>query len=111
MDLLPLQTDNRGKVWNLSHEGREYILQLTLKGRKRGGDYHHSNAHFLVLDGSIALTLPDGRHNLHHGESMTVSSETPHYYEAIEDSIVIEFRDSHNPDDRFIYQPFRELIF
>lgn len=106
-----LQQDDRGMVWRMLHDNKEYIVQQTFKGKKRGGDYHRSEAHFYVLDGRIKLSLPNGNIILSHGESAVVPPKKPHYYEAVEDSTVMEFRDSHDPNDRVIYPSFRKVVF
>lgn len=50
-----ISDDARGKIHLFEFGNREYLLLETKKGYKRGGDYHQSRQHDILLQGGITF--------------------------------------------------------
>jgi len=114
-----IHTDERGKIWKLEIDNQEYILLETVRGEVRGGDYHQTPQHDLVLKGRIlwtektCLTCPEGK-----GEKITVVNEgqeivthpnVPHMLVSFGGmSLVLEWLEG--PFEKQYYRPYRDKI-
>lgn len=108
-----LHEDKRGKIFAFTFKDQEYIILETRKGYSRGGDYHKSIQHDVVLKGKIKWeeTFPGAGYStieLKEGESNTVSPGIPHMLTALEDSVVLEWLEG--DFEKEYYEPYRKII-
>lgn len=103
-----LNEDSRGRILRLELNGKEYIILETKKGKKRGGDYHNVVQYNTVLEGKIKAITVNEQKTLDPGDSITFEVGIPHYIEALEDSIMLEWKDK--PGDKKYFVPFRKLV-
>lgn len=113
MKLEKIYKDKRGVIYRLMVDGKEYMVIETKKGYARGGDYHQSIQHDIVLKGQILWEERDEEDNnigkvMVEGESNIVSPEVPHMYTSLTDSIVLEWLDGSY--ERKYYDPYRKKI-
>lgn len=108
MTIKTVYKDSRGKVSTLDINGTEYIILETKKGKRRGGDYHNVIQYNVVLKGKIKAITTKEERILSMGDSITFKERVPHYFEALEDSIVLEWKNK--PGWKKYYIPFRKLV-
>jgi quercetin dioxygenase-like cupin family protein len=110
--LSELFSDVRGKILKLELNGKEFVILVTKKGYLRGGDFHKSVQHDVVLEGAVRFFWrEDGierKLQLTEGMSISFKPGVPHMLEAIEDSIVLEWLEG--PFEKEYYKPYREII-
>lgn len=110
--------DERGVIWRVMVEDKEYKLIKTVKGEIRGGDFHQSAQHNLVLKGRImwiekvCLECPDGRGEeitiLQEGEEYVSKPNVPHMLVSLDESVVIEWLEG-SPETQY-YKPYRDKV-
>jgi len=88
--------DKRGSIFLIKDflkEGKEINFSITKKGFARGGCIHRQNDEYLqVLEGEIDLTIGKSEYTtVLPGEWFRIARESPHFYIAKEDSIVMEW--------------------
>jgi len=101
--------DVRGRIYRLQLEGREYMLLTTKKGFRRGGEMHSTEQRLTVLKGKILLVTPKLALRLAEGQTFTIGCRIPHYLEVLEDSMVLEWKDS-GLEDKEYYLPYRKFV-
>jgi len=98
--LIEKHSDERGKIFLLADDlGNlsEITIFLTNRGYARGGCIHKdSDEHTCVIKGAVLYNLgndplKDEPKVLIEGQSMKIPKNTPHYFFALEDSIVLEW--------------------
>lgn len=91
----PFFEDSRGKLFTLNINKKEYLLLETYKGFKRGGDYHQTTQHDVVLKGEInfyyRIDNEEKKVNMREGDSISFLENIPHYLESTTDSLVLEW--------------------
>jgi mannose-6-phosphate isomerase-like protein (cupin superfamily) len=96
--LSKIHSDNRGSIKSLL--GKELLpypevtLFHTKKGFARGGCIHSvSSEHICVLAGEIDFFYTENETQLtmKAGDSFTIPPVTPHYFVALQDSVVLEW--------------------
>ena len=94
----PFFEDSRGKLFTLNIDNKEYLLLETKKGFKRGGDYHQSTQHDIVLKGEVnfchRINGKDIKTKMLEGQSITFPKNVPHYLESLTNSLVLEWLES-----------------
>jgi hypothetical protein len=103
MKLEKVSEDKRGWIYvaaffNSRGATREAIMIFTRKWYARGGEYHKSVQHDLLLTGSLKWTFRD---DLHTWEELHSTPGTAHYIgpgvehlaEAVEDTLYVEWLD------------------
>ena len=95
MRLNKLHSDKRGAIYVLTGEEidfEEITVFFTEQNFARGGCIHKLNdEHCVVLGGKIAFTIGEKTHLLHRGETITIPSNTPHYFISTTASLVMEW--------------------
>lgn len=91
----PFFEDSRGKIFILNIDKKEYLLLETNKGFKRGGDYHQSSQHDIVLKGKInfyyRIDNEEKKLEMREGQCIAFLENIPHYLESLTDSLVLEW--------------------
>lgn len=110
--------DERGVVWRVEVDGKEYLFLKTVKGEVRGGDYHQSAQHNLVLKGRIiwiekvCMECPEGRGEdttvLQEGDEYVSKPNVPHMLVSLDESVVIEWLEG--PFEEQFYRPYRDKV-
>lgn len=110
--------DERGVIWHVEVDGKEYSLIKTVKAEIRGGYFHQSKLHDYVLKGrvlwieKVCLDCPEG-----HGENMTVlqtgdeqvtDANVPHMMVSFDETVVLEWLEE--PCEAQVYKPFRDKV-
>jgi len=114
-----ISKDRRGKIWRVEIDGQEYVLLETVRGELRGGDYHQTPQHDLVLKGKIfwiekiCLTCPENRGEnmrvIREGEEYVSKPNVPHMLVSFGgSSLVLEWLEG--PFEKQYYRPFRDKI-
>ena len=90
--LLEKLQDKRGWILCLAPN---VVLLYTKRGYRRGGDYHRSTQTDVCLTGAVVFywRSGDGEHSalLLPGQSIQFPPNTPHYLEAVTDTLVLEW--------------------
>jgi len=108
MELRSIHKDKRGTIFLLSIKNKKYLVLETFKGYRRGGDYHSSDQHDVVLKGKIKCKSPNMNRILIEGDSITFKAFEPHYIEALEDSLVLEWLEGDYK--KWYYKKYRKLV-
>lgn len=95
METKMVSNDERGEIYTLQIVGKEYIILKTYKGYRRGGDYHESPQHDVVLEGDVNFYYRENgvekERRLIEGDNITFPTFMPHYLESNSSSIVLEW--------------------
>jgi hypothetical protein len=91
-----------------------YNVLYTRSGMMRSGDVHRTSQHDFVLDGAVNVwTLRgDGSTRLDRhgpGSYVTIPPYTPHVFEFLEDSAVVEWWDA-DAFEAWYYRPYRDVV-
>lgn len=103
-----INSDQRGELYGLYIDDKEYLIMETKKNYRRGGDYHNSIQHDIVLKGKIKVMSPEKELILVEGQKSEFEPGEPHYIEALEDSVVIEWLSG--PFEKKYYVPYRKIV-
>ncbi|KKL23542.1 hypothetical protein LCGC14_2424340 [marine sediment metagenome] len=114
MKLTEIHKDKRGEI--LSVTGLKKFEEITIFTTKatyaRGGCIHKKNSeHLCVVEGKINYVYEVYQHSkiLKAGQSITISPNTPHYFIALEDSVVLEWGATAK-EKKEKYLKFREIV-
>jgi hypothetical protein len=93
MILENIHTDKRGEIWTLMIDGVEHTFLKSNMGYARGGCIHRqSTEHAVILKGLVEYHIRGKKTKVYQkGESLSIKPNCPHYFIAIEDSIVVEW--------------------
>jgi len=94
MKLTKVHEDSRGEISALTEfpEFEELTFLFTRQGKARGGCIHQrNNEYFCVISGRVEITIGDSTFILKTGETTFIPKNSPHYFIAIEDSLVCEW--------------------
>ena len=112
MKLNKIHSDKRGDIYTLTEllVFPEITLFKTNKGMARGGCIHNINREFVcVLEGNIRYTTPRQSVELEAGDTYRINSNTPHYFESLTDSLVVEW--GATPEEKAVKHPeFRKIV-
>jgi len=112
MLLSQIHEDERGKIYLLKHAGKEFLLLETKKDHSRGGDYHKSRQHDIVLSGRVVFLCiehdVDVMVEAEEGYKTTFQPQQPHMFTALTDCLVLEWLEG--PFEKIYYGPFRKLV-
>ncbi len=74
--------DNRGCIFAIVKDGKEIgILIYTKEGMKRGGHYHKSRQHTIILKGSFMVKTPNwGEKVYSDGDHIVIDANIPHLF-------------------------------
>ena len=111
--------DERGKIWRLEIDGKEYTLLYTVRGEVRGGEYHQTPQHTLVLKGRIlwirkvCLACEEGRGEdtrvINEAEEFITKPNVPHMMVSFGGpSLVLEWLEGFS--EKQYYKPFRDKV-
>jgi hemin uptake protein HemP len=90
--------DDRGSINTITHNGMEYTLIETKAGNLRGGDYHPTAQHAVLLNGDASWTLKLRNENgnysfdtrLHRlNTDFVIPPMIPHFMNSISDSLMV----------------------
>lgn len=112
MKLEKVHEDERGSIHRLLFKGKEFIILFTRKGYLRGGDYHKSKQHDVVLVGEMKFRYringKDYSKTLGAGEMTHFEPHVPHMFSAKEDTVIVEWLEGEF--EKSYYQPYRKLV-
>jgi len=112
MEIEKIHEDKRGSLHRILFEGKEFLLVFTKKGMLRGGDYHKSTQHDVVLSGSMEFRYKKGTleqiKTLGVGEMIHFEPNVPHVFTAKEDTLIIEWLEGEF--EKSYYEPYRRLV-
>ena len=96
LNLSKLYEDKRGEIFLLKgdlKDHEEITLFTTKKTFARGGCIHEFNDEScVVLEGAIKYYIGNNEPKiLHKGQSIIIPHNTPHYFQSITDSLVVEW--------------------
>lgn len=93
MELVKIHQDERGEIWVLLIEGKEHTFLTLKKNFARGGCIHRfSQEHAVVIKGTVEYHVRGRRPRVYiKGENISIPPNHPHYFIALEDSIVLEW--------------------
>jgi len=95
MKIEKIHEDQRGAIYRILFSGKEFLLVSTNKGYSRGGDFHESMQHDVVLSGKVNyIVRQEGRDNvmtLKSGHIIHIEAGSPHMWTALEDSLIVEW--------------------
>lgn len=95
-ELKEVKIDSRGAIYSFEEEGKQYLLEYTLTGFKRGGDIHTTNQVNLLLQGCVVLVTKDSNGKLSYTYQeapamLMVHAEVPHMFISEIDSLMVEY--------------------
>jgi len=106
-----IHSDERGKLYVIPYGDKEFLLMETKAGYSRGGDYHKSKQHDVVLHGTVQFRFMQGKKVrekvLRQSEKIAFPAEQPHMLTALTDSLVLEWLEG--SFEKTHYEPFRRL--
>lgn len=111
MKLSKIHQDARGEIWILLIEGKEHTFLTTKKNFARGGCVHRfSQEHAVIIKGTVEYHIRGrGPKVYREGENISISPNCPHYFIALEDSIVLEWGPS--PEEKKErYKQWRKVV-
>jgi len=111
MELAKIHQDERGEIWVLLIEGKEHTFLTVKKNFARGGCIHvFSQEHAVVIEGSVEYHIRGRRPRVYgKGESISIPQNCPHYFVAVEDSILLEWGPS--PEEKKEkYKQWRKVV-
>jgi len=112
MKIEKVHEDERGSIHRILFKGKEFIILSTKKGFLRGGDYHKSKQHDVVLTGKMEFRYKiNGKEQtktLGAGEMIHFEPNVPHMFSAKEDTLIVEWLDG--KFEKSYYQPYRRLV-
>jgi dTDP-4-dehydrorhamnose 3,5-epimerase-like enzyme len=112
IEIEKVHEDERGSIHRILFKGREFIILFTKKGYLRGGDYHKSKQHDVVLTGKMEFRyIKNGEEEvrtLEAGEMIKFEPNVPHMFSAKEDTLIIEWLEGEF--EKSYYQPYRRLV-
>lgn len=93
MKLEKINQDKRGEIWTLMIDDVEHTFLKSYKRSARGGCIHRfSKEYAVVLQGSVEYHVKGRKTRVYKkGESLSIESNCPHYFIAIEDSVTMEW--------------------
>ena len=96
IELIKIHDDARGEIYLLQGdfvEHEEITVFITRETFARGGCIHKINDEFcVVLEGKIKYFIGDNEPKIFQkGQSVTIPSNTPHYFLSLTDSLVLEW--------------------
>jgi hypothetical protein len=93
MKLDKIHQDERGEIWTLMIDGIEHTFLKSNKNCARGGCIHRlSREYAVVLQGAVEYHVRGKKPRIYKkGESLSIQPNCPHYFIAIEDSVVMEW--------------------
>jgi len=91
-----IHEDERGEIYllkgNALKEHEEITIFTCKRNFARGGCIHEfSNEYCIVLEGKIEYHIGKETYNMKTGECVTILKNTPHYFVAQTDCLVMEF--------------------
>lgn len=112
MQLIKIHEDERGSISIV--KGLIHIPELTLfktnKGFARGGCIHpYSDEYCCIVDGSVRYVIGANGDIFTKGMSVLIPKNTPHYFEALEDCIVLEWGAT-SEEKRNKHSDFRSIV-
>jgi len=112
MKIEKVHEDERGSIHRILFKGREFIILFTKKGYLRGGDYHKSKQHDVVLTGKMEFRYKiNGKEQIKTlgvGEMIHFEPNVPHMFSAKEDTLIVEWLEGEF--EKSYYQPYRRLV-
>lgn len=112
MEIEKIHEDKRGSLHRILFRGKEFLIVFTKKGMLRGGDYHKSTQHDVVLIGWMEFRYKkDGQEQiktLKAGEMIHFEPGVPHMFTAKEDTLILEWLDGEF--EKSYYEPYRKLV-
>jgi len=116
LKLSKIHSDARGSIKALLGSELKPYPEVTVfttnKGYARGGCIHSvSSEHICVLAGSISFFYSENETQLDMkaGDAFTIEPNTPHYFVALEDSVVLEWGPQMEEKNEK-YMKFREIV-
>ncbi|HML03705.1 MAG TPA: hypothetical protein VK487_10115 [Candidatus Bathyarchaeia archaeon] len=107
-----VQEDKRGSIHRFLFKGKEFIILFTKKGYLRGGDYHKSKQHDVILVGEMEFQYRENgkeySKTLKAGEVTCFEPDVPHLFCAREDTLILEWLDGEF--EKSYYPPYRKLV-
>lgn len=94
MQLIKIHEDDRGEISILKNllTLPEVTIFKTKARYARGGCIHpFSDEYCCVVEGTILYTIGENRAVYQKGASVFIPKNTPHYFESLQDSIVLEW--------------------
>jgi len=114
MNITKAHEDRRGYTYSLKDDNLVYpevSIFFTKKGFARGGCIHDDDEYFCVVSGEVCLVL-DGMFQLSDGMVKKILKDTPHYFVAQTNCIVMEWgcqeKGQKDPDYRDIVKQINE---
>lgn len=112
LEFREIHSDKRGKICVIKYGDREFLLLETNARYSRGGDYHKSKQHDIVLCGTVEfrMTLTGGEQVkvLGSGEEIQFENGVPHMLTSLTDSLVLEWLEG--SFEKSYFKPYRERI-
>lgn len=107
-----IHEDKRGKIFKVRIGKINFNVMTRKKGTLMSGDYHPHNQFDVVLKGSVKITLKKEKEEEEivkkANEFIKIPSGIPHMFEALEDTILLEWWDG--PYEQKIYKPYRKIV-
>ena len=101
--------DNRGCIFAIEKNGKEIgILIYTKEGMKRGGHYHKSRQHTIILKGSFMVKTPNREKVYSDGDHIVIDANIPHLFTALEDTLAFEYLEGEI--ERTVYPEYRKEV-
>lgn len=113
LKLNEINQDKRGYINILEGSDlgcEEANISFTKKGFARGGCVHNTNDEYLlVISGEIHLICGEYFYILEKGEVTNIEKGMPHYYTAVEDSLVMEWGAT-SEEKKEKFKEYREIV-
>ncbi|MHA1342890.1 MAG: cupin domain-containing protein [Promethearchaeota archaeon] len=113
MKLTEIHSDKRGKICLLEGDlqyHQEVTVFITKAGFLRGGCIHNLNDEFsCIIEGEVLYRLKNKIIKCKKGDSILIPKGTPHYFQSVTDSIVLEW--GATPEEKKgKYPEFRKIV-
>ncbi len=108
----PFQSDVRGEIHRFDINGTKFNVLYTKKGAFRSGDIHTNTQYDRILKGKFKVTTLENKRDVvkifSSEDDFTIPPNTPHLFEALEDTWMIEYWDG--PFNVSYYEPYRKFV-
>ena len=108
-----IHEDARGKLYEFSFNGKNFLLVTYVKGAPRGGHYHEFDLPHVVVSGKFLCrelnleTNEESEFEIKPGDVVNVRAKIVHMFIALEDGIMLELK----PDNLAVdYPPWRKIV-
>jgi len=93
IEVKKIHEDSRGKIYSIKLNTQELILWTLKKDYIRGGNFHKSIQHDIIISGDVLVTYREKDKDIKkvytEGEYIKFDPQTPHMFMALTDDVIV----------------------